>query len=81
MKISDATLIWRINVDPPAYLLGTAHLPHPLIWSSLSDTAKSAFYNSTHFSPEFDMTNFFSFTRFRMCLNSPTAPSGPLPSG
>ena len=35
----------------------------------ISDEAKAAFYNSTHFLPEFDMTNLFSFTRLRGCMS------------
>ena len=46
-------------------------MPYTSIWPSLSDAAKSAFHDSTHFFPELDLTNFFTFSRFRMCLSSP----------
>ncbi|CAF0888196.1 unnamed protein product [Adineta ricciae] len=83
----ETTILWRINTNPPAYLFGTIHLPQPEIWSSLSNTVKSAFENSTHFLPEFDVTNFFSFARVRMCMNSYMSskgrgqPPAPPPSG
>ncbi|UJR22822.1 hypothetical protein I4U23_025852 [Adineta vaga] len=76
LSIYDTTILWRINVNPPAYLFGTVHLPQPIIWPSLSNTVKSAFENSTDFLPEFDVTNFFSFTRVRMCLQSHMASMG-----
>lgn len=69
VSLCETTLLWRIEIDPPAYLLGTAHLPYQLLWPSISDHAKEAFDNSTHFLPEFDMTNLFSFTQFRGCMS------------
>lgn len=70
-SINHATLLWRINVEPPAYLLGTIHIPHPLIWPTMSETAKKAFQESTHFFPEIDMTNFFTATQLRLCTSPP----------
>ena len=41
-SINHATLLWRINVEPPAYLLGTIHIPHPLIWPSMSENSEKS---------------------------------------
>ncbi|CAF1477960.1 unnamed protein product [Adineta steineri] len=81
LPIYDTTLLWRINSNPPAYLFATVHVPYTDIWPTLSDTVKSAFKNSTHFYPEYDLTNFFSAIKLRMCVNNKKLPIGiPTPS-
>lgn len=45
------------------------------MWPFMSDVAKEAFNNSTHFLPEFDMTSLFSFTRLRGCMNGAIPPN------
>ncbi|CAF1659728.1 unnamed protein product [Adineta ricciae] len=67
-SICSATLLWRIETSPPAYILGTIHIPYNLVSSHVSNEIRKAFQSSTHFYAEIDAKNDAYWDEFHQCL-------------
>ena len=54
ISVEKPAYLWRINSTPPSYLFGTIHVPHTLVWDSVSEDAKTAFNSSRQIYFEID---------------------------
>ena len=59
---------WRIETSPPAYLLGTIHIPSGLVWPYVPEEIRQAFLASTDVFTEVDSQSDSYWEEFLVCV-------------
>lgn len=68
IKICLSTLLWRIEISPPAYIFGSIHIPYNLVWPYVSNKTRQTFLSSTHIYLETDVKDDVYWDDFLRCL-------------
>eukprot|EP00057_Strongylocentrotus_purpuratus_P005858 XP_003731883.1 PREDICTED: metalloprotease TIKI1-like [Strongylocentrotus purpuratus] len=69
------SFLWQVRRHPPAYFLGTIHVPYTRVWDYIPQNTKVAFRESENIFVELDLTDPNTMTQLANCQLLPNGES------